>query len=58
MLLSNCGICHKKKTSFIKNKELHNFNDSFETHKMINKNLVDWRTFQAGIVFKIAGSYL
>ena len=26
MLLSNCAICGKKKLTFIKNKELHNFN--------------------------------
>ena len=25
MLLSNCAVCGKKKSSFIKNKELHNF---------------------------------
>ena len=25
MLLSNCSICGKKKSTFIKNKELHNF---------------------------------
>ena len=27
MLLSNCAVCGKKKSTFIKNKELHNFND-------------------------------
>ena len=27
MLLSNCAICGKKKSHFIKNKELHNFNN-------------------------------
>ena len=27
MLLSNCAICDKKKSTFIKNKQLHNFND-------------------------------
>ena len=25
MLLSNCTVCGKKKSTFIKNKELHNF---------------------------------
>ena len=25
MLLLNCAICEKRKSSFIKNKELHNF---------------------------------
>ena len=27
MLLSNCAICGKKKSTFIKNQELHNFNN-------------------------------
>ena len=27
MLLSNCAICGKNKSTFIKNKELQNFND-------------------------------
>ena len=27
MLLSNCAICGKKKSTSIKNKELHNFNN-------------------------------
>ena len=27
MLLSNCAICGKKNSTFIKNKEFHNFND-------------------------------
>ena len=25
MLLSNCAVCRKKKSTFIKNKELNNF---------------------------------
>ena len=25
MLFSNCAVCGKKKSTFIKNKELHNF---------------------------------
>ena len=25
MLLSNCGTCGKRKSAFIKNKEIHNF---------------------------------
>ena len=28
MLLSNCTICGKKKSTFIKNQELHNFDIS------------------------------
>ena len=27
MLLSSCAVCGKKKSTFIKNKELDNFND-------------------------------
>ena len=27
ILLSNCAVCGKEKSSFIENKELHNFND-------------------------------
>ena len=27
MLLSNCAVCGKKKLTFIKNKELKNFNN-------------------------------
>ena len=27
MFLPNCTICDKEKMTFIKNKELHNFND-------------------------------
>ena len=27
ILVSNCTVCGKKKSTFIKKKELHNFND-------------------------------
>ena len=27
MLLSNCAICGKRKSNFIKNQELHNFDN-------------------------------
>ena len=27
MLISNCAVCGKKRSTFIKNKELHNFNN-------------------------------
>ena len=37
MILSHCAICGKKKLTFIKNKELHNFNDYFEMNKIVNK---------------------
>ena len=39
MLLSDCDICGKRKSTFIKNKELHNF-DHFKMNKMINKFLL------------------
>ena len=34
MLLSNCGVCRKKKSTFIKNKEVHHF-DYFKMNKII-----------------------
>ena len=36
---SNCAVCGKKKSTFIKNKELHNFN-KFKMNKVINKILL------------------
>ena len=39
MLLSNCAVCGKKKSTFIKSKELHNF-DYFKMNKIINKFLL------------------
>ena len=36
MLFSNCAFCGKKKSSFIKNKELNNY-DQFKMNKIINK---------------------
>ena len=35
MRLSNCTICGKKKSNFIKNKELHNFNNSLKMNILI-----------------------
>ena len=40
MLSSSCAICGKKKLTFIKNKELNNFNDYFRTNKIINAFLL------------------
>ena len=34
-LLSSCAVCSKKKSTFIKNKELHNFNDSLKRIKSL-----------------------
>ena len=40
ILLANCVVCGKKKSSLIKNKRLHNFNkisnDSFKINKIIS----------------------
>ena len=44
MLLSNCALWGKKPLTFIKNKELHNFNisnDLFKMNKIINKFLLN-----------------
>ena len=38
MLLSNCALCSKNKSVFIKSKKLHNF-DLFKMKKIINKFL-------------------
>ena len=38
MLLSNCAVCGKKKSTFIKNKELSN--DQFKVNKIINEFLL------------------
>ena len=35
MILSNCGVCGKKNSTFIKNKEFSN--DQFKMNKIINK---------------------
>ena len=40
MPLSNCAVCGKKKSTFIKNKELCNFNEQFKMNKIIYKSLL------------------
>ena len=52
MILSNCAICGKKKLTFIKNKELHNFNDYFEMNKIINKFLLTGDKFMPKLYIK------
>ena len=48
MLLSNGAICAKKKSIFIKNKELNNVsNDSFKMNKIINKFLLTGDKFMS-----------
>ena len=45
MLLSNCTVCSMKKSTFIKNKEIRNFNnisnEQFKINKTINKFLLN-----------------
>ena len=58
MLLSNCAICGKKKPTFIKNKELHNFNisnDQFKMKKIINKFLLTGGKFTLELDLKQPG---
>ena len=51
MLLSNCGACGKKKSTFIKNKELHNF-AYFKMNKIVNKFLLTDDIFMAELHLK------
>ena len=39
MLSSNCAVCSKRKSTVVKNKELHSF-DQFKMNKIINKFLL------------------
>ena len=49
MLLSNYAVCGKKKSTFIKNKEIHNFsnisNEQFKMNRIINKFLLNGDKF-------------
>ena len=63
MLLSNCTVCGKKKSTFVKNKELHNF-DLFKMNKMINKFLLSGDKFmpefhlkQPGFTYSACGPF-
>ena len=40
MLSSTCAICGKKKSTFIKNQEIHKFSNKFKMSKLINKCLL------------------
>ena len=44
MLLSNCAVCGKKKSTFIKKNELPN--DQFKMNKIINQFLLDTNVCQ------------
>ena len=54
MFLSNCAVCSKKKSTFVKNKELHNF-DKFIMNKIINKFLLTGDKFMPELHLKQAG---
>ena len=59
MLLSNCTVCGKKMLTFIKNQELHNFNnisnDQFKMNKIINKFLLTGDKFMPELHSKRSG---
>ena len=50
MLLSNCAVCGKKKSTFIKNQELSN--DQFKTNKIIKKLLLTGNKFMPELHLK------
>ena len=54
MLLPNSAISGKEKSTFIKNKELHNF-DEFKMNKIINKFLLTGNKFMPELHLKQPG---
>ena len=62
MLLSNCAVCDKEKSTFIKNKELSN--DQFKMNKIIKKLLLTGDKFmpelhlkQPGFTYSACGAF-
>ena len=59
MHLLNCDVCGKKKSAFIKNKELHNFssisNGKFKMKKIINRLLLTAGKFMPELNLKQPG---
>ena len=56
MLLSNCAVFGKKKSTFIKNKELNNIsNDQFKINKIIKKFSLTTNKFMPELHFKNPG---
>ena len=55
MLLSICAVCGKKKSTFVKNKELSN--DKFEMNKMITKFLFTGDNFISELRFSPCGLF-
>ena len=59
MVLLNCAVCGKKKSTFIKYQELHNFNisnDQFKMNKIINKFLLNGHRFMLELHLNQQGS--
>ena len=54
MLLSNGAACGKKISTFVKNKDLNNF-DKFKTNKSINKFSLTGNKFMLELHLKKAG---
>ena len=54
MLFSNCAVSSKKKTTIIKNTELHNF-DKFKMNKIINNFLLTGDKFMPELHLKHPG---
>ena len=52
MLLSYCALRDKEKSTFIKNKELHNFADQLKMNKIINKFLLTGDKFMLELYMK------
>ena len=62
MVLSNCAVCGKKKSTFIKNQELPN--DQPKMNKIINKLLLTGDKFipelhlkQPGFIYSVCGLF-
>ena len=55
MLLSNCAVCGKKKSTFIRNQELHNFNNILNDYLIINNFLLTGDKFMLELHLKQPG---
>ena len=56
MILSNCAVCGKKKSTFLKNKELDNIsNNQFKMNTIVNKFLLTGDKFMPELHLKQLG---
>ena len=55
MLLSNCAVCGQKKSTFIRNQELHNFNNILNDYLIINNFLLTGDKFMLELHLKQPG---